>query len=372
MRFSELTTLGVGGEITRYHQPATRPEAIAAIRRIWSSGGPWLVLGGGSNLVVSDAGFDGDVLHVAWRGKSKKRVSRTSDEVLLTVQAGEDWDGLVRYTISEGLQGLESLSGIPGLSGASVIQNIGAYGHDVAEVLESIEFLDYADGEEKVLPAGELELGHRTSRLKTGELQGVVLAVTFRLRRSENSLPVAYAELANHLGVEEGAQVALADLRDSVLALRRRKGMVVDPADRDSRSVGSFFVNPVVTERFAYSLPASAPKWLLHHDDETILQLDSGAEQSAATLQVPEAHGQEAMVKLSAAWLIEHAGINRGFSLPGGSAAVSGKHTLAITNPGGADAESVISLARYIRTQVANTFGVVLQPEPTLVGVNLD
>ena len=370
MRFSDLTTLGVGGEIGHYHRLGSKKKALAAIRSVWDSGDDWMVLGGGSNLVVSDEGFPGHVLHVAWKGR--KRTSQPDGTVLLTVQAGEDWDDLVAHTVQEGLQGLESLSGIPGTVGASVIQNIGAYGYEISHVLDHIEFLDYADRELKTLAQDELGLGHRTSDLKTGARQGVVLSVTFRLDPSTHSLPIAYGQVSNALGVGLGDTVPLATLRETVLSLRRSKGMVLDADDPDSRSVGSFFVNPVVTERFAHSLPADAPKWLLDAPADTTVPLDDEHQPDSSDGAAQAIEPAEAMVKLSAAWLIEHSGIPKGFQLPGGQARVSTKHTLAITNPGGATAEDIGALARYIHTQVANTFGVILQPEPTLVGIPLD
>ncbi len=368
MRFSDFTTLAVGGEMGHYHLLRSRKKALSEIPLVWESGEDWMVLGGGSNLVVSDKGFPGNVLHVAWKGR--RRTSKRDGSVLLTVQAGEDWDELVVHTVSEGLQGLESLSGIPGTVGASVIQNIGAYGCEISQTLDHVEFLDAKTVDITSLSPDELELGHRTSALKTGQLSGVVLSVTFRLTPSDDSLPIAYAQLADALGVAIGDTVSLSRLRETVLSLRQSKGMVVDPDDPDSRSVGSFFVNPVVTERFAHSLPAEAPKWLLDTAADTTVPLDS--EPPDATRSDEEDTPVEAMVKLSAAWLIEHSGISKGFQLPGAAAAVSSKHTLAITNPGEATAEDVAALARHIRTHVANTFGVVLQPEPTLVGITLD
>ena len=368
-RFSELTTLRVGGPIADYKRLASRATLIKTARKTFESGAEWMVLGGGSNLVVSDEGFPGTVLHVVTKGRSLKYID--DDTVLLTVQAGEEWDGLVAYCVEEGFSGLESLSGIPGSVGASVIQNIGAYGHEVAEVLESIEFLDATSGEVSTLDAIDLALGHRTSALKTGEMRGVVVSVTFRLKRSPLSLPVSYAELASQLGVSEGEVALSSTLREAVIALRRSKGMVLDEQDVDSRSVGSFFVNPVVSEKFAYQLPTSAPKWFLDNPADQVVSLgESGTE----VIKAPEAgmiNKAEPRVKLSAAWLIEHSGIGKGFSLPGSAVRVSTKHTLAITNPDGGSAAEVGELARYIRTQVANKFGVILQPEPVLEGIDL-
>jgi UDP-N-acetylmuramate dehydrogenase len=367
--FRDFTTLRVGGEIRNYHALTSQNKALSVIQSVWDSGDEWMVLGGGSNIVVSDETFDGHVLHVRWQGKQQKESA--DDTLLLTVQAGEDWDDLVAYTVTAGLQGLESLSGIPGSVGASVVQNIGAYGYELDQVLETVQFLDYEDRQQKTLTASDLGLAHRTSFLKTGELRGVVLSVTFRLIRSPESLPVAYPQLAEYLGVEAGRSVPLESLRLAVLSLRESKGMVLDPDDSDSRSVGSFFINPVVSEKFAYSLPDTAPKWHLTHAPPQIVEL-SASDSADAGAEKPEAEENQSMVKLSAAWLIEHSGIPKGFSLSGNAARVSSKHTLALTNPGGATAEDVTSLARYIRTQVANTFGVFLQPEPSLIGLSLD
>lgn len=364
--FRDLTTLRVGGEIREYHALTSQNKALSVIQSVWDSGDEWMIVGGGSNIVVSDEPFDGHVLHVRWQGKQQKEAA--DDTVLLTVQAGEDWDDLVAYTVTAGLQGLESLSGIPGSVGASVVQNIGAYGYELNHVLNAVEFLDYDDRQQKTLTASDLGLAHRTSLLKTGERRGIVLSVSFRLVKSPLSLPISYPQLAEHLGVQPGESVPLETLRSAVLSLRKSKGMVLDPGDEDSRSVGSFFVNPVVSEKFAHSLPATAPKWLLTHSSSQIVELSA----SDSADQGAEAVDNQPTVKLSAAWLIEHSGIAKGFSLPGNAARVSSKHTLALTNPGGATAEDITALARYIRTQVANTYGVLLQPEPSLIGLSLD
>ena len=360
--------MGVGGPIEHYYPISTRQKLTSTAKKVFASGDQWLVLGGGSNLVVSGQGFSGHVLHIQTRGK--KLSSQKDGSVLLTVQAGEDWDELVAYTVSEGLSGLESLSGIPGTVGASVIQNIGAYGYEVSDVLDHIELLRYPSAEIDQVKAEELNLGLRTSALKTGELPGIVVSVTFRLTPSLESLPIAYSQVAEALDLDEGQTVPLAVLRKTVLSLRRSKGMVVDPDDPDSRSCGSFFVNPVVTEKFAYLLPADAPKWHLTHSDEEVVELTEGEHFPPGQFDTSDT--TEAVVKLSAAWLIEHSGIRKGFQLPGSGARISTKHTLAITNTGSATAEDVATLARYVRTHVANTYGVILQPEPTLIGLRLD
>jgi len=338
MLLSDLTTMHVGGPARLLVSPATRDELVAATLDVWASGEPWLVLGGGSNVVVSDEGYDGSVIRVATRG-----IDRATDGVpRLLVQAGEPWDAVVAYAVEHGLAGIEALSGIPGSAGAAPVQNIGAYGQEVGQSLLAIQFLDYLSGEVITLSAAELELGYRTSALKSGR-EGVVLAIELGLRASEVGV-VAYPQLADALGVALGAEVPLVEIRAGVLALRAAKGMVLDAADPDSVSCGSFFTNPIVSENFARGLPSDAPRWLMDDD---------------------------ASVKLSAAWLIERAGVTRGFALPGSRAAISSKHTLAITNRGGATADEIAQLARYVQTRVFSEFGVRLQAEPVLVNLEL-
>ena len=248
--FTDLTTIKVGGPISHLHEISQRRELTKRAREVFSSGEAWMVLGGGSNLVVSDEGFDGHVFHMATKGK--KVTPQKDGSILLTAQAGENWDDLVAYTVKEGLQGLESLSGIPGLVGASVIQNIGAYGYDVSAAIEHVELLEYPTGSIRIVGASELQLGLRTSALRTGDLHGIVLSVTFRLAQSQSALPIAYQQVADALDLDLGAVVPLRLLRKTVLALRSTKGMVLDESDLDSRSCGSFFINPVVSERFSY------------------------------------------------------------------------------------------------------------------------
>ncbi|MBN9238900.1 MAG: UDP-N-acetylenolpyruvoylglucosamine reductase [Micrococcales bacterium 70-64] len=330
---SELTTLRVGGAADSVVTASTREELRDAALEAWGSG-EWLVLGGGSNVVVSDAGFPGTVILAASRG-----VERLDGEgVLLRVEAGESWDGLVAHAVAQGWSGIEALSGIPGSVGAAPIQNIGAYGQELSDVLVAVEFLDYVTGEQERIPAAELGLGYRMSDIKAGR-QGVVLAVELRLEERAEGV-IRYSQLASALGVESAPVAAI---RDGVLALRASKGMVLDPADPDSVSCGSFFTNPIVSENFARGLPPETPQWLV----------------------------DDVVVKLSAAWLIEKAGIGKGFSLPGSRIAISSKHTLAFTNRGGGTAEQVGELARYIRAMVLARFGVDLQPEPVAVGVEL-
>lgn len=340
MNLSELTTMRVGGPARELVRAASERELVDAALAAWASGDEWLVLGGGSNVVISDHGFDGTVIRVESRGI--ERLPSEPGAVRLRVQAGENWDALVSHAVARGWAGIEALSGIPGAAGAAPMQNIGAYGQDVSQSLRSIDFLDFLTGEVATIPAADLELGYRTSVLKRGR-QGVVLAIELELRESDTTV-AGYDQLATALGVGVGGAVPLGDVRSSVLALRASKGMLLDATDPDSVSCGSFFTNPIVPENAARSLPMDAPRWL-EPDDEN--------------------------VKLSAAWLIERAGIRRGFSLPGSRAAISSKHTLAITNRRGATAEDVAELARYVRSRVMAEFGILLQPEPVAIGVEL-
>ena len=358
--FSALTTLRVGGPAGTLVEAASRDELIAAALEIWGEPVDWMILGGGSNLVVADEGFDGNVLRVANRG-----IDRATDGVpRIRVEAGEPWDAVVAFAVQQGLAGIEALSGIPGTAGAGPIQNIGAYGQQLGDTLVSVDFLDFGSGEVLTLPADELDLGYRSSAIKAGRL-GVVLGMELALRDDGGlSEPIAYAQLAGALGVELGARVPLGQVRDAVLALRASKGMVWDATDPDSVSAGSFFTNPIVTESFARTLPADAPRFPTEPEPPARV-LPLGAD-------VPPAPtAEEYRVKLSAAWLIERAGIERGFALPGSRAAISSKHTLAITNRGDATAAEIVQLARYVQTRVESEFGVRLQNEPVLVGLEL-
>jgi len=355
----------VGGPMGHYHSYSSTRSLVAGAKKIWAESDQWMVLGSGSNLVVSEAGFDGHVLHINTRGVTVKKA--TGQKVQIHAEAGEDWDGFVSHTLGQGVRGLETLSGIPGTVGASVIQNVGAYGAEVSDPLVSIDYLDYPSGTKRTIPAEELELGHRTSALKTGSLHGVVLGVTFSLEPAEDglSIPILYDQLADGLGVSVGDRAPLGATRSSVRALRASKGMLLDDNDPDSVSSGSFFMNPVVSERISMALPSEAPRWFVGDTQpDTVIPLGTPQPEAPAL-------AEPGMVKLSAAWLIEYAGISKGFSLPGSKAAVSGKHSLAITNRGGASASEVAELARYIVTTVGNKTGIFLVPEPTLVGLEL-
>lgn len=359
MLLSELTTMRVGGPASRIVDATTSVALADAAREAWAAGDEWLVLGGGSNVVISDDGFDGTVIRALNRGI--ERVD-TAEAVRLVVQAGESWDALVEYSVANGLAGMEALSGIPGSTGAAPIQNIGAYGQEIGDTLVSIEFLDYRSGQIEQLPADELGLGYRTSAIKRG-LQGVVLSIELELRRGSHGV-VAYPQLSQALGVPLGTEVPLGEVRASVLALRAAKGMVLDPSDPDSTSCGSFFTNPIVDENVARGLPADAPRWPITPDEPDV---------AVPLGQQPPVHSyaREQLVKLSAAWLIEHAGIGKGFALPGSRAAVSTKHTLAITNRGGATADQVGQLARFVQARVLSEFGLTLHVEPVMIGIPL-
>ncbi|HKO28270.1 MAG TPA: UDP-N-acetylmuramate dehydrogenase, partial [Solirubrobacteraceae bacterium] len=328
IRFSDLTTLRLGGPAGRFIDARSEEEAIAALE---SATGPLLVMSGGSNLVVSDEGFAGTVVRIANRGVE-------TDGERVTVAAGEPWDGFVALCIEQGFAGVESLSGIRGSAGATPIQNVGAYGQDVSQTIASVRVYDRSLGSVTELAPADCGFGYRTSALK-GSDRYLVLSVTFGLARSGRPGPVRYAELARTVSEEP----SLAEIREAVLSLRRRKGMVIDPDDPDSISAGSFFVNPILSaEDFgALAEHERPPSW-------------------------PEPDGR---VKTSAAWLIEHAGFGRGFG--NGNVGISSKHTLALINRGGATTAELLALARELRDGVRERFGVELQVEPTLVGVEL-
>ena len=391
---STLTTMRVGGPSSARVAPATERDLITETLVVWGMDEDWLLLGGGSNIVVADDGFDGIVIQVATRGievlengaADEEDAVETDDPtvsisgsgfapVRLRVQAGEPWDELVDYAVQQGWAGIEALSGIPGSCGAAPVQNIGAYGQELSDSLVAIDFLSYETGEVERLERAALNLDYRTSVLKQG-LRGVVVAIELELHdtAAEASVlgsnlgqPLKYSQLAAALGVQLGDRVPLQLVRESVLGLRARKGMVLDASDPDTFSAGSFFTNPIVTETFARSLPADAPRWSLEPEPaDRVIPLEE-------YMGVGPIPGEESVrrVKLSAAWLIENAGISRGFSLPGSKAAVSSKHTLALTNTGGATAAEVAELARYVLGRVQAEFGVNLQPEPVLVGLTL-
>ena len=367
-----LTTLGVGGAVRTLLRASTRDELIRlALEAFEDERG--LVLGGGSNVLAGDEPFDGTVLLVATEGIE---ATVDGDRVHVVVQAGHNWDAFVAYAVNQGWAGVEALSGIPGTVGAAPVQNIGAYGQDVAETITGVEFLDALSGEVEWLGPEQLGFGYRASAFKGHDGEppvrvGVVLTVAFELQATGGvSRPIEFAQLAAALGVKEGEQVALAEVRTQVLRLRAAKGMVLDAADPDTRSAGSFFTNPIVSSRLAGQFPADAPRWPVDPDEPAIAIPLSELAAYAHVLAEPLPE-HDRRVKLSAAWLIEHAGISKGYAIHGSRAAVSSKHTLALTNRGGATAEEIAQLARFIQSRVQSEFGVWLEPEPLCLGVEL-
>jgi UDP-N-acetylmuramate dehydrogenase len=339
-RLSELTTLRLGGPARALVEARDEDELLAAVR---GEAGPLLLVAGGSNLVVADDGFPGTVVRVLTAGVAARE---RDGRVELTVQAGEEWEPFVARCVAGGLGGVESLSGIPGSIGATPIQNVGAYGQEVAETVVSVRVLDRERDVVEEMPAAECGFAYRSSAFKRTPGRWVVLAVTFALERRELSAPLAYAELARRLAVQPGEGAPVADVREAVLGLRRGKGMVLDPADPDSVSAGSFFTNPIL-EAHAFAA------------------LEQRAAEHGRPPRFPEPDGR---VKTSAAWLIERAGFERGQGDPSGIA-ISSKHTLALTNRGAGTTAELLALAREIAGGVRDRFGVQLEPEPTLVGV---
>ena len=351
---SDYTTLRLGGPARRFIEVGTADELIGAVRAADQVGEPVLVLGGGSNLVVSDAGFDGTVIRVAGDGAD---VRRAGDRVEVMVAAGENWARLVDWAVSEDLAGIECLAGIPGLAGATPIQNVGAYGQEVRTTIIEVRVFDRSSQRIETFGVEDCGFGYRTSIFKRTAWPGsatgryVVLEVTFALGRDSLSAPVKYAELAARLGVGVGDQAPLAKVRDAVVELRRGKGMLLDAADPDTASAGSFFTNPVL-------------------DRAQVAEIERVAAVRWPGTQVPRYAAEDDCVKVPAGWLIERAGFTKGFEGPG-AARISTKHTLALTNSGGATAADVMGLARQIAAGVRETFGVELTNEPTLVGLEL-
>ncbi|MGW0891816.1 UDP-N-acetylmuramate dehydrogenase [Saccharopolyspora gloriosae] len=343
------TTLRLGGPAAEFVL-AEHPDQLAeAVRESDAAGQRLLVLGGGSNLVIADGGFDGRVVRIATRGR---RYDIVDGFVQLTVEAGEDWDDVVADTVHQGLGNLECLSGIPGLTGATPVQNVGAYGVEISEMLVSVDLLDRHTGRIRTVLADDLGLVYRGSVLKH-TADAVVLRARYLLRDGGESAPIRYAELARELDVTPGARVDVTRVREAVLRLRRTKGMVLDPEDHDTWSAGSFFTNPIVA---ADELPG-------------VLELI--AARVGPDERVPQYPASDGRTKLSAAWLIDRAGFGKGHAGPGGRAALSDKHTLALTNRGSASTADLLHLAREVRDGVRSAFGVSLAPEPVLVDCSL-
>jgi UDP-N-acetylmuramate dehydrogenase len=348
---AEHTTLRLGGPAGRLVVAQTEEALVAAVREAdaeaLTAGAPRpLVLGGGSNVLVSDEGVPGTTVLVATAGRE---LHDTPDGgTTITVEAGEDWDAVVEACVSQGWGGVECLSGIPGRAGAVPVQNVGAYGVEISELLVDVDLYDRRTAEVRTrVPAAALGMGYRTSALK-GRDVAVVLRIRLALAPGPSSAPIRYPELARALDVSVGARAPIADVRAAVLELRRSKGMVLDPGDHDTWSAGSFFTNPVLDAATADRVMASAA------DDH-----------------MPRWPADNGMVKLSAAWLISQTGFERGYAGPGGRVGLSSRHSLALTNRGEGTTEDMLTLAREVRDGVRARFGVSLTPEPVLVGCAL-
>ena len=383
VRFADHTTSRVGGPAAQWLRAETEARAVEAIRAADEAGTALFVLGGGSNTLMADDGFDGLVVQMAFTGIEQlpeaEAEGLADDRVRVRVAAGHPWDDAVAWTVERSLAGVEALSGIPGSAGATPVQNVGAYGADVSQVLHAVRALDRRTGQIVELEAERLRFGYRDSIIKRSMLEHgaasprwIVLSIDLDLHRpaadGDASAPVRYAQLARALDVAEGTRAPLQTVREEVLALRAAKGMVSDPQDPDTWSTGSYFTNPIVPASVRARLPEGAPAFAAGHDDD-------GVE----------------LVKLSAAWLIDHAGFGKGFGLPevepregapdgrgrdgqglaGGRASLSTKHTLAVTNRGQASTEDILVIARTVRDGVAERFGVQLHPEPMIVGTAL-
>lgn len=369
---ARLTTLRTGGAPARMIDASTTDELVGALLDVWAAGDEWLVLGGGSNLFVGDEPFDGTVVRVLTKG-IERMPSPAPGRARLRVQAGHDWDDLVAYAVAEGLAGLEAMSGIPGTVGAAPVQNIGAYGQEIVQTLAEVELLDESTGEVSSVPAAELGLGFRTSVLKhhygsAPARRAVILSVTLDLVEvGHGARAVAGEQLRTALRLSETDEVTLAWVRERILETRRSKGMVLDDDDPDTYSAGSFFQNAVVSASFARTLPDECPRWPVHPDLDPVLVIPLAAFDG----YVPPPATVESDVKVSAGWLIEHSGLRKGFKLPRSRAALSTKHALALTNRGSATAAELAELARFIQGRVQSEFGLILQPEPVLVNVEL-
>jgi UDP-N-acetylmuramate dehydrogenase len=333
----DYTSLRVGGPAKKFVEVGTESEIIAAIEAAGDS--PILIIGGGTNILVSDSGFEGTVIRIA--SHSMQSEFDACSGATLTIGAGENWDEFVATTLDRGFAGLETLSGIPGTVGAAPIQNIGAYGHEVSEFITRVRTYDREAKGVKTFTNSECEFSYRNSHFKSHPGRYVVLDVQFNLRKGELTTAITYAELAKKLGIEVGEKAPIAVTRRAVLELREAKGMLLNPSDRDSWSAGSFFTNPIVSQEIAAQLPDGAPKW-------------------------PTADGK---VKTSAAWLIENSGIHKGDSH--GGARVSTKHVLALTNAGNATATDIAELAKSAQKSVFEKFGITLEAEVNLVGITL-
>ncbi|NRQ49655.1 UDP-N-acetylmuramate dehydrogenase [Aeromicrobium sp. YC3-14] len=339
MDLAEMTTLRLGGPARAVIEATTEEHLVDVVRIADEGGDPVLLVAGGSNLVVSDEGVVGTVVRVLTRGVTVD--ADACSGAMVTVAAGEPWDAFVARAVDEGWIGIEALSGIPGSTGATPVQNVGAYGQEVSQTIASVRTYDRYDRRIRTFAAADCGFAYRHSRFKAEPQRHVVLSVTFQLALGDLGVPVAYAELARTLGVEVGGRAPATAVREAVLGLRRGKGMVLDPADHDTWSAGSFFTNPLLTPEQAASLPAEAPRF----------------DQPDGT------------VKTSAAWLIDHAGFAKGHGTS--AVSLSTKHTLALTNRGSGTTAQLLDLAREVRDGVRAAYGITLVNEPVLVGCSL-
>jgi len=336
VELADLTTLRLGGPAADMVKAVDEASLVDAVRSADAAGTPVLLVGGGSNLVVADAGYAGRVVVVRHLGLQVE--ADQCGGAYVEVGAGENWDDVVATAVENGWVGIEALSGIPGTAGATPIQNVGAYGQEVAQTVARVRTWDRTEGQVRTFAAGDCGFGYRTSRFKQDPDRHVVLSATFQFRLGDLGAPVQYAELADALDIAIGERAPAREVREAVLALRRRKGMVLDPEDHDTWSTGSFFTNPIVP---ADDVPTGAPTW-------------------------PQPDG---LVKTSAAWLIERAGFTKGYG--NDRVRLSSRHTLAITNRGGATTTELLELARELQTGVERRFGITLVNEPVLVGCRL-
>jgi UDP-N-acetylmuramate dehydrogenase len=333
----DFTSLRVGGPAKNFVEAHNEEEIIAAL--VAAGDSPVLILGGGTNVLISDAGFAGTVIHIT-NSALVAEVDACSGATL-TIGAGENWDDFVALTLERGFAGLETLSGIPGTVGAAPIQNIGAYGHEVSEFITRVRTYDRVAKAIRTFTNQECEFEYRSSIFKRNPGQFIILEVQFQIRIGDSSDPITYLELAKKLDIQMGEKAPIQQVRHTVLELRASKGMLLSPEDRDSWSAGSFFTNPIVSQQEADKLPNAVPKW-------------------------PLIDGQ---VKISAAWLIENAGMHKGDEV--GGARISTKHVLALTNAGDATATDLIELAKTAQAKVYEKFGIKLEPEVNLVGLSL-
>ena len=373
VEFSELTTFHLGGAPRAAVRAATGEAAAAVVRALDAAGVELLIVGGGSNLLVTDEPLD--VVAVIM---DDDHLDIDASTGVLRAGAGAIWDEVVAASIAAGLGGLECLSGIPGSAGATPVQNVGAYGVEIADVLTRVQLLDRATGTVEWVPASALDLAYRYSNLKFTS-RGVVLAVEFQLHTDGLSAPLRFGQLAG----EPGQRREPAEVREEVLGLRRSKGMVHDPDDHDTWSAGSFFTNPVVPETLADEITqvvaaelgadeaAGMPRFPVAAGSIATEGSGSGGSGAAGASGRPGDGAAEALVKLSAAWLIDRAGFAKGYPGENAPARLSTKHTLALTNRGAAQAADVVTLARDVRAGVQEKFGVQLEPEPLWIGLEI-